>query len=225
MPVTRCIVEITIDSISQVVRGPSNPKDVFFEESASNYSLNAVAGVGVPNEWSDYRSILTAGNDDIDLSGSLSNTIKELQVFRSVSVLYIKNTSAVSNLTIGGGSNPAPLFAGTIGPGGKFLYDAGITSPGKTITPGTADMLRVTSDASDASYAIYIGGVALYDPASAALTATSSLTATPSLAIAAIATISNDTGISAAPALAVKGAASLSTSTGLYAAPSLTTPS
>lgn len=219
MSVTRCKISIGIDVESTVARGPSTPKDIFRDISTTTYGVGQAPGPhNVENEWSDTRIILVAGNDDIDLSGALVNKIGELAIFTTIQVFYLRNLSAVASLVITGGTNPAPLFLGTVEPGARFVYDAGATSPGKTITPGTADTIRITSNAPDASYAILFAGAAIFNPASATANATTAATGTLSLTGGESANALITTGASASLSAALPLAATANATTSSYAA-------
>jgi hypothetical protein len=223
MPVTRCYFTMGLDLVSDGNGSVSAPKDVFKTLRTTRYGIGTGPGE-VANEWSDERQILAPGNDDFDLSGVTTNRIGELQVFVRIKGFFLVNLSEASNLAFGGGPNAAPLFVGSIGPGGRIGWEAGETDPGKLVVPGTADMIRITSDAPDARYAIAIFGVATYDAAAASGSLAFSAVATSRVAIAARASGSASTGSLATSSLLIRAAASGSVATYSYAASTIAYP-
>lgn len=109
----------------------------------------------------DERTIASGASDDIDLSGVLIGPFGTTIAFaRMVAMLIInapKNPAAPRNttaLTIGAGANPWFGFVGgaanTVGPlrpNGAFLMFSGDAGGLGAVTPGTADILRVTNAA------------------------------------------------------------------------------
>jgi hypothetical protein len=108
------------------------------------------------------RTVLTAANDDIDLSGSLTDVFGNVISAVELVALVILNkpldpTAApnTTNLTIGGGSNPVTVgFLGgttpTIGPirpGGFVALMNPDASGLGAITGGSGDILRVANSA------------------------------------------------------------------------------
>lgn len=100
----------------------------------------------------------TATTVNYDLSGSLTNRAGDAAVFTQVRLFYVKNTSTAANLTIGGGTNAAPVPVVTLAPGCEILYRCPTTG-GLAITAGTADILKVTSDAINGKADIAIVGI------------------------------------------------------------------
>ncbi len=117
------------------------------------------------------RTVASATNDDIDLAGALIGALGSTLTFVEIVAIAIINrradgTANTTNLTIGAGTNPFLGFLGgttpTIGPirpGGMLLIacpaDIGIG----TVTPGTADILRIANSAgAPATYQIVIIG-------------------------------------------------------------------
>lgn len=130
--------------------------------------LNLASGTGLNQAdlaFFDERSVAASTNDDIDLAGALSSAFGATITMAELVALFIINaprsgTANVSDLTIGGGSNPVLGFLGgttpTIGPikpGGFLLLGAGHASGLGAVTGGSADVLRVANGS---------GGTALY---------------------------------------------------------------
>ena len=152
-------------------RGPN----AFADEFDPNLSrIQALAG-GVAAGQADLmyaaeRSVATASNDDIDLSGSLTDafgvTITMAEMVGIIIVNEAKNgTANTTDLTIGAGSNPFIGFLGatdTIGPikpGGSFMLFAGDAAGIGAVTAGTGDILRIANSAgATATYQIAILG-------------------------------------------------------------------
>lgn len=116
------------------------------------------------------RSLASASNDDLDLSGGLTDafgaTITMAEVMGIVVINEAANgTANTTDLTIGGATNPFVGFLGatdTIGPikpGGTFMMFAGDAAGIGAVTAGTGDILRIANSAgATANYQIAIIG-------------------------------------------------------------------
>lgn len=112
--------------------------------------------------FTDHRTINASSNDDIDLAGVLSSAFGATITYAElVAILIIADTANVSNLTIGGGSNPVVGFLGgttpTVGPlrpGGIFLLASPDAAGIGAVVAGTGDILRIANGS---------GGTAGYD--------------------------------------------------------------
>ena len=116
------------------------------------------------------RAVATGANDDIDLSGSLTDAFgTTITMAEMVAILVINQakdgTMNTTDLTIGAGSNPVIGFLGasdTIGPikpGGTFMLFASDAAGIGAVTAGTGDILRIAnSSGATASYQIAILG-------------------------------------------------------------------
>lgn len=105
----------------------------------------------------DERSVNASSNDDIDLTGVLTTALgASFAAAKIVTIVVINKqkdgTANVSNLTIGGGSNPFLGFLGgttpTIGPippGGFFAIGSPALAGVGSVTGGSADILRVAN--------------------------------------------------------------------------------
>ena len=113
--------------------------------------------------WTAQRTVNASTNDDIDLAGVLTNAFgATITVAELVAILIINapltGTANLSNLTIGGGTNPVTGFLGgttpTVGPirpGGFFLIGCGDAAGIGGVTAGTGDILRVANGAGGAA--------------------------------------------------------------------------
>ena len=116
------------------------------------------------------RSVATASNDDLDLSGTLTDAFgATITMAEMVGIIVINQakdgTANTTDLTIGGATNPFIGFLGatdTIGPikpGGSFMLFAGDADGIGTVTAGTGDILRIAnSSGATAAYQIAILG-------------------------------------------------------------------
>lgn len=121
--------------------------------------------------WCDQRTVSSASNDDLDLSGVLTDafgaTITAVELVALIVINAPQSGSAnTTNLTIGGGSNPVVGFLGgttpTIGPirPGSFVFLGSSDAAGfGAITAGTGDILRI-ANSSGASATYQIGIIA-----------------------------------------------------------------
>ena len=119
----------------------------------------------------DERTVTTGADDDIDLSGALTDTFGTTVAAAEMVALFVINkpisgTANTTDLTIGGGSNPFVGFLGgttpTVGPikpGGMFMLAAGDAAGIGTVTASTADILRISNSAG-ASATYQIGFIA-----------------------------------------------------------------
>ena len=121
--------------------------------------------------FADERAVTTGANDDIDLSGVLTDAFGVTITFVEIVGILIINkpiSGAVNttDLTIGLGTNPFLGFLGgtlpTIGPikpGGAFLIFAGDAAGLGTVGAAASDVLRIAnSSGATATYQIVIIG-------------------------------------------------------------------
>lgn len=105
--------------------------------------------------FSDKRTIAAGANDDLDLSGSLSDAFGQSIALVKVKLLIVANPSTNNgNVTIGNASSnqfvgPFGAAAHTwkIGPGGLLVMSEP-SAGGWTVTAGTGDILRVNNGGS-----------------------------------------------------------------------------
>lgn len=117
------------------------------------------------------RTVASASNDDIDLSGVLTDALGATITAAEIVGIVIVNkrangTANTTSLTVGGGSNPFTGFLGgttptitKIGPGGMFVLISPDATGLGTVAAGTGDILRVAnSSGASATYQIAILG-------------------------------------------------------------------
>jgi hypothetical protein len=137
-------------------------------EIANNFS-DGVAANQADKVYVAERTVASNTNDDIDLTGSLSDALGATITAAELAALLIYNkpmdpaADNTTNLTIGGGSSPMLGFLGgttpTIGPirPGCFILLGGVGNVGGfgAIAAGTGDILRVgNSSGAQAKYQI-----------------------------------------------------------------------
>lgn len=101
------------------------------------------------------RTVLTGANDDIDLSGVLTDafgsTITAVELVGILLINQAKDGSVnTTNLTVGGSTSGVPGFttAGSVvKPGGVYLVMNPDATGIATITASTGDILRITNSA------------------------------------------------------------------------------
>lgn len=118
------------------------------------------------NSWSDRRSLATAANEDLDVSGSLTNALGVAVVFTKIKSITIyalpTNTTSLTISRPAANGVPFLLAAGdgfVLTPGGTFALtnpsDAGIA-----VTAATGDLINIANAAgATADYDIVIVGV------------------------------------------------------------------
>lgn len=137
-------------------------------------AINLANGTGANQAdllFVDERTVAASSNDDIDLNGvltqALGGTFTAVEIVALIVINAPKNGVAnLSNLTVGAGTTPFVGFlggttptVGPIGPGGHFSIAAPGASGIGTVTPATADILRVANGAGGpATYQIAILG-------------------------------------------------------------------
>ncbi len=111
--------------------------------------------------FQDLRTF-SGSTDDLDLSGSLTDSYGTTITLARVKVLYVENVSTANNITIGAASSNqfATILNSTgtltLKPGGSVLIVAPDAS-GHAVTAGTGDILRI-SGTSGQQYKIGIIG-------------------------------------------------------------------
>lgn len=124
---------------------------------ALDFVKNYANGVGADQFDLAYiaeRTVLTAANDDIDLSGVLTDLLGSTITAVELVAIVILNrqkdgTVNTTNLTLGGGSNPVlGLFSSMVlRPGSVVAAVAGDAAGLAVITAATGDILRVANAA------------------------------------------------------------------------------
>ena len=121
------------------------------------------------------RTIASASNDDLDLSGVLTDAFGDTLANAKLKLILILNRARdaseaanTTDLTIGGGSNPfvgilggtAPTI-GPIKPGGFVMIGASHLDGIGAVTAGTGDILRIAnSSGASAKYVVGLIGAA-----------------------------------------------------------------
>lgn len=147
-----------IDDFNNVLDSPS-----------FSYAFALVDGTGAGQAqkfFRDRRTVTTGANDDLDLSGTLTDAFGETLAFTAIKGILIYSVPENStNLTVGLSSAPFVSWLGgttpTLGPiipGGMFfLYRP--DAAGYAVTATTADILRITNAAgASATYEIILVG-------------------------------------------------------------------
>lgn len=138
-------------------------------------ALDFVRGISLANGtadgqadklWDDTRTIVASGTDDIDLAGTLLDAFGDALTFAKVKMIAVfADPGNTNNVVLG--NHPTAAFVGPFGaavhtiavpPGGLELIARPNT--GWTVTPTSADMLRVTNSGggSQVKYDIVIIG-------------------------------------------------------------------
>ena len=133
---------------------------------SDSLSLTTGNGANQVNEmFDDDRTLAASANEELDLSGTLTNAFGDTIAFTGVKALYIKNNSSVDTLTVGdAAATPWEPFFGATGetlqipPGGMLLLTAP-SAGGWPVTGGSADKLKITNGAGGSTtYRIIILG-------------------------------------------------------------------
>ena len=115
----------------------------------------------INNQFFDLRSLADGANEELDLSGGLTDALGNTITFTKVRMFAIRSTSTnTTNLTIGGAAAnafddwvSAAADSIELKPGGVLLLMAPNVD-GYTVTGGSADLLKVVNAA---------GAIATYD--------------------------------------------------------------
>lgn len=142
----------------------------FTPEIVHRVNLTNGTGAGQANIlWTDQRTVATASNDDLDLSGILIDAIGQtVSAVEIVGIMIVnaprEGAANTTSLTIGAGTNPVTGYLGgttpTIGPvrpGGFVMFGTGDAGGFGVVTPATGDILRIANSAgASATYQIAI---------------------------------------------------------------------
>ena len=136
----------------------------FTPEVSKIISLTSGTSAGMADiVWCDQRTVSSASNDDLDLSGVLTDAFGATVTAVELVALIVINapasgTANTTNLAIGGATNPVVGFLGgttpTIGPvrPGSFVFLGSSDAAGfGAITAGTGDILRIANSAGAAA--------------------------------------------------------------------------
>jgi len=118
--------------------------------------------------WHDQRTLAASATEDLDLSGSLTDTFGNSVALTSVRMLIVKADDGNTNDVLVGGaaanqfinwvSNSSDVVV--VKPGGILLLFAP-TASGYAVTAGTGDLLKIANSAgtTGVTYDIYVGGI------------------------------------------------------------------
>lgn len=135
-------------------------------------SLGYGTGNNKAKTWWQQKRTLAPGNDDLDLAGSLNNELGDNGIiFTNIKVLLISIDApdGIKKLKVGPGAAGAAVANAFIGPWAAVTsgfvtvdnFGILINNPwsGYPVTPGTADILRITNGgAGSLDYRILLGG-------------------------------------------------------------------
>jgi hypothetical protein len=145
----------------------STPTDALTVNISTEFIFANGTGANQCNfQWSDTRTVAASSNDDIDLSGGITDAFGTTIAATSIKMMYIRNRGT-GPLQIGGATDPfsswlADPTDAVILPGGTIMLLLNPSAAGYVVTAGSADVLRVRATAgSPASiqYDIVLWGV------------------------------------------------------------------
>lgn len=135
------------------------------DKTFSNAFTTGTGANQANDRWSDRRTLATGANEDLDLSGALTDDFGTSLVFtRIVAIVIVSLATNTTNLTVtqpAANGVPFTLAAGdgvVIAPGGMFV----LTNPSATgiaVTAATGDLINIANAAgASASYDIFVFG-------------------------------------------------------------------
>jgi hypothetical protein len=168
MPVSGTITQVVnlTHTINDDISVPSDQiasGAALFPTLTTTYTDGTAAGQA-NKIWRDYRTLTAGSNDDLDLSGSLTNFHGDATVFTGIKeiIIAVVSPDGTKKLKVGNATNAfnGPLSSsGTI----EVPYHLRLSNPsagGWTVTAGTGDILRVNNPgASSVDYCIVIVGI------------------------------------------------------------------
>jgi hypothetical protein len=138
---------------------------------AKNYEISLLDGSGAgqaTTAWHDQRTLSSSANEDLDLSGVLTDAFGDTITFTKIKAIVVSAASAnAAAIEVGGAATNALVnFVGSatdkikVRPGGLFVI-ASEDATAYAVTAGTGDLLRITntSGAASATYDIFVIGV------------------------------------------------------------------
>lgn len=165
-------MSLTVEKINLLIKAKQLPTSSSFstlEDLVSVAFIDSLAD-GTGADFADQiyhssgRSLATSASETFDLGG-VSDKFGNTLTMATVKALYIKNTSTVATLEVGGNANEWIGWSGTatstitVGPGGCiFLYDPSANA--MEVTATTGDILEITNNdgSNAATYDIIIIG-------------------------------------------------------------------
>lgn len=131
------------------------------------FAFSDGAGIDQANlVWKDVRTLAASANEDIDLSGSLTDIYGESVIFARIRAILVAAPRAnVNNVNVTRpDSNGAPIFLAAgdgleVRPGGCFLW-VSPDATGTAITAGTGDLINIANSAGSSAvdYTIIVLG-------------------------------------------------------------------
>jgi hypothetical protein len=101
--------------------------------------------------WAQNYTIADGGTLSIDVNASLTDQFGQtITMVNVVGVTVVSKSTNTTVLTVGGGSNPLPIFAGSstsLAPNGIFTLASPDASGIAAVTPATADLLNIVNAA------------------------------------------------------------------------------
>ena len=159
-------------SLEATQTGPNDFGGIFTPLVAAAFDLADGTTAGAADIlFTDERTVASATNDDLDLSGVLTNAFGQSLIMVEIVAIMIINapksgTANTTNLTVGVGTNPVVGYLGgttpTLGPirpGGVRLLAESDAAGLCAVTAGTGDILRIAnSSGAAATYQIAVLG-------------------------------------------------------------------
>jgi hypothetical protein len=157
-------VSVTTELTSSLDKGTATSAE------SINISMPITSGTGASQGnqvFSDTRTLSASSNEELDLSGSLSNGLGDTVTFTRIIGLVVEAAAANGDtISVGGAAaNGFESWVGATGdlvkvrPGGALVLVAK-DATGYAVTAGTADLLKIANDDSAAAgdYTIYLIG-------------------------------------------------------------------
>lgn len=123
---------------------------------ADSLSIALTDGTGAGQAdliFQDTRTLAASGTENLDLSGTLTNSLGAAVVFARIKAIFIRAASGNTNdvQVTRPASNGVPLFMAAgdgiaLSPGEIFMW-ASATAAGKVVTASTGDLLTITNSA------------------------------------------------------------------------------
>jgi hypothetical protein len=114
--------------------------------------------------FSDYRALSSGGTDNLDLAGTLTDAFGAILTFATIkAIIFESDPGNTVDITVGNHATAA--FVGPFGaaahtvalrPGGLLMFVAPQT--GWTVTPTTADIIKVLAGAAAVNYRVHLIG-------------------------------------------------------------------
>lgn len=154
--------------VTTKVRGRlTSPLDIGAAEypvdwAATQSWTNGTGASQANNVWTDQRTVLSAANEDLDLSGALTNAFGASLVGLKVKeiIIYSLTTSVGTLAVTRPATNGVPIFKAAgdgidLAPGGLFHF-RNPSAAGITITPSTGDLINLAATGGDVTYRVLI---------------------------------------------------------------------